>query len=499
MKTLHASHRLLTLASLLIYLGHATAFAQSRSNDALNLVLTNSTAPVREATAWQVLQLYKTGARSNIVELFDWSDRFRTNGLREPAANALARIIDRGNGGERESAFWLWLQVQAERDALTVPNLDQLPKQASEIKLFHAWRAKLGNLPKVTFTQSSDAVISDGAKQVTAASLLSLSRRERGSGDVELAATLGEEALAIAPPDSIQIRNKEQPFIRLDIMAELASLYQAYTNLDKNGDKFERIERMLFEGKNTEYRNQAINAPLLEKYHTTLGLIYSERGQWEGGGARNATFQIERALEFAERNAATTGLKIKPVPRLREIYGEHLVTTHKNSSKGEQLLMDAAETYIDIQDLGRADKTLDAVQKSAKARKAPLPQRCVELKDVVQTWKVIDKSATGAPSADLRKVQNKSWLKAGAATALDPDFADRQRKLAGENLTRINTPERRPPQQTSPQFPPTLSAAPSSRPSRTTAIQHNAVSQITINPDTLRQVQNAQTRNAVRN
>lgn len=123
--------------------------------------------------------------------------------------------------------------------------------------------------------------------------------------------------------------------------------------VDPDGYKFRELEDFLFSGKGDAYLDS--DDARIAKFHRTLGLIYVERGQWTGGGAKNATFQLERAISKAPEGVNTAVLS--------KIYADHLFQEGDENGAATRYA-EATSSYVNSNDYRSAGKLLTQVKTS---------------------------------------------------------------------------------------------------------------------------------------
>jgi hypothetical protein len=181
---------------------------------------------------------------------------------------------------------------------------------------------------------------------------------------VDRAIAVYELALQVAPHfdeyASSELRDK--PMVILDIAQELASLYHRYSQAGGGAkfsdleERFANVENMLFMDKMGAYR--ANDFPNIQRLHTVLGLIYAERGRWQSGGAKNAIFQLEHALQIADRRSREKGSQ--PLPHLQEALAKGYTAVGRTGDS-YRMHCNAAMGYLDLDDPKRSSSILDTV------------------------------------------------------------------------------------------------------------------------------------------
>ncbi|MCP5117459.1 MAG: tetratricopeptide repeat protein, partial [bacterium] len=210
-----------------------------------------------------------------------------------------------------------------------------------------------------------------------------------------------------------------------ELQTALAMHYHKYPHLDPRGRKFRRIERDLFSGKMVAYTHGDDKA--IQRFHTILGLIYADRGQWTSGRYENAIFQLSAAIDRAGRRPG-----YQPLAQLKSKLAGGYLQLGK-TLQARLVLTEALKAYLDTDDLDRASETYQTIR-----RQAPPPATGRENKAIHQLSRIIVARkaaaaghtdgivATGNPKSVLSKTKT-PWLYLDQGSALDSAFLDRQR------------------------------------------------------------------------
>jgi len=146
----------------------------------------------------------------------------------------------------------------------------------------------------------------------------------------------------------------------LDLQRELALLYVREPALDPRGVKFEQLEQVIFAGKAGALSKGDLEAA--QRYHTTLGLIYMERGRWRDPQfGHSAAEQLEWALNVADERRRTEAY-YQPLPELRYALAKGIDSLGDRSRAGS-LYLEAALAFLDADDLDGADSALTRAQR----------------------------------------------------------------------------------------------------------------------------------------
>ncbi len=188
--------------------------------------------------------------------------------------------------------------------------------------------------------------------------LRSLAERSRTAGEP----ALEEQYLRLAVEMNPRATDPEA-------LTRLARLYAARGQEDRLRQLMQRHEAAFLQGKGDAYR--ASQAGKIYKYHLSLGLIYSELGRWTNSGRiDSATFQLERALSFADdlsRAEPNAEVRISQVPpQLVNL----LAKAYEKSGRNDDALglrVDRAQSYLGLNDAEAARQVFEP------AREARIP------------------------------------------------------------------------------------------------------------------------------
>lgn len=302
-----------------------------------------------ETPAQRLVQTYKSSSLAYVGELIslggEWEERF-PSAARQAYETAI-RLSYRQDPSTADDALSRWAKLLARGGSIGLEDLESLPKDWGSPYVrnlrgylqdpeHHRWE----DLPE--YGDGRPTPLPIGAIAVV------LGRRKLGAGDLRRAEAIWAEAAAIDAD--------------LNLQTELASLYSAHPELDPGGRKFLRTEVEMFDGKEWAYGVGDLKA--IQRYHTALGLLYAERGDWpQRGPARGAVFQLEQALFVADERRSAEGF-YQPLPRLRERLGEGYLHIGE-PGQAVHTYLDAARAYLDIDDLEGASRMLQATDQAA--------------------------------------------------------------------------------------------------------------------------------------
>jgi len=222
-------------------------------------------------------------------------------------------------------------------------------------------------------------------------------RAASGAPNYELAEKLWREGVLFAP---------RLTAISLDLQRQLALLYSNQKSLDPDGKKFDALEQDIFSEKMGALAVGDLEAA--QRYHTTLGLIYLERGVWRGQqAARGAEQQFTWALDKADERFQRERF-YQPLPEIRMLLAHHFDSVGSKPLAARRYI-EAARGFLDLDDLEDAD--------SALRRAAALGGQTTDLAGALGLRSAVARGDAGACGA-----QSLSSLSGG-----DRAFALRQR------------------------------------------------------------------------
>jgi hypothetical protein len=247
-------------------------------------------------------------------------------------------------------------------------------------------------------------------------------------------------AALCAPPmeEYVYGAMREAAFTPLDIVTELAWLEFRFSELDPRGEKLAAVIEQLFVGKAMAYEARDLEA--IQRHHVVLGQIYAARGEWEGSGYRNATFQLSNAVRVARQREQEGGY-YEPMPGIKALLGETYEKTGK-ASAAQDVYVNAAQAYLDSDDLERSGELL------ARAKSvAPIDQGSPVATKLRATEQILDtRRAVKLPPGDQSSNSTRpptmpeaSWLEGVVVVGLPADFVSRQRFKVNADLALIAT------------------------------------------------------------
>jgi hypothetical protein len=204
----------------------------------------------------------------------------------------------------------------------------------------------------------------------------------------------------------------------LHLNQELASLYYRNPELDPQGTKLSRMVRELFEGKASFILER--NWKATQSFHTTLALLYVERGVWDERktGAASAVYQLRAAIEDAgNRQKDPRELFFQPLPELKALLAKGYVQAGARNRDAIRMYIEAAKAYLDTDSVEAAQQMLDALPKLG-------PQGIVP----PQIIRILSarRNPAGLSAAGLT-AEKTPWLFSPSSDIVPSDFLARQR------------------------------------------------------------------------
>lgn len=246
---------------------------------------------------------------------------------------------------EAERSLVLWAALLARGGSISTPDLESLPADWDS-PLVRELRAYLQHPESGVDAGSRWAAAKEGRASLLQTAV-ALGRQRLGRGEVRQAEAIWQGAAAVSSPGEISSA-------LLELQIELASLYSAHPELDPGGQKFLRTEIGIFASK--EAASDLADPRMIQRYHSALGLLYVERGQWTSKSrARGVIYQLWEALRTADGRWRVEGY-YQPLARLRELLAEGYQKT--GDKEAFVAYLDACRAYLDTDDLKGAQRAL---------------------------------------------------------------------------------------------------------------------------------------------
>jgi hypothetical protein len=339
--------------------------------------------PARERAPRRLLALYRRHPPAEPGVAVKLGDQWRES---HPAlavqAYALALAQE---GAAAEQALVRWTALQADRGGLTPKAVAALPAQGPEGGAAIEELRRLAADPLAALERGTPWWTGRPERRDALARIYrAAANRARAAGDRAAAVRLLDAAVTRAPEYADYQRPPLQRSsnARLDAAVDLLVLYRALNREQAAGElardleaRVERLTEILFSGKGAAYGRDDL--PSILRYHTALGLIYSEQGRYTSEWADNAIFQLSRALEVADRLAARDPASREPLPEIADRLARAYEETGR-PRQAAQTALRAARDYLD------ADKPRAALQSIEQAQRTGAPAAEVRALNAVQ-------------------------------------------------------------------------------------------------------------------
>lgn len=327
--------------------------------------------PYNAAVGHRLVSTYEsapspTGAKELLDRGKQWDSMFP--GAARHAYEAAIRITYQSNPSEAEGALVLWVDLLGRSSGISTDDLESLPStwQSAALLDLRVYLDNPGVLP------AEDSWWQDHGEHsvALARASLSLGKTQLNRGDVKRAEAIWCVGRDLATPGQKYREGQEDqegslspPDATIDLQTELALLYFNYPQLDRGGKKFQKTEMEFFREKGQAY--EADDLPSIQRYHEALGLIYAQRGIWEGKEAHGALDQLWSALDAAAERDNLEGI-YQPLPSIRERLADGFSATGYTRLALSRYL-DACEAYLEVDDLAKAETMLSSARKLSSA------------------------------------------------------------------------------------------------------------------------------------
>ena len=261
---------------------------------------------------------------------------------------------------------------------------------------------------------------------------LAIGHERLGRGDSPGARARWATGLAFAPEyDAYQFASELKGgwIVRADLESELASLYFKYPGLDPQQREFSRLVQDLFAGKVQVI--QLGDREAIQRFHTVLGLIFAQRGQWTASPSyMGAIYQLDNAIKTADGRQSERGPQ--PLPELKALLAEGYAAAGRPPG-ARATYIQAAAAYLDTDDLPKARAMLDRAKRISAAPQPAEPA----LEALVTSRSAIP----GATTADIvseggvRKSAAYAWIFGASLPGVNAEFLARQRFKALADLS----------------------------------------------------------------
>ncbi len=377
------------------------------------------------AAARRIVDLYRDLLPARIAELAkllpEWS---RRSTLDEAVEHGHLSIIETTYAQAESLALQSlvpWVELSARRRWISASSVGALPpawKHAAVTDLA-AYVAAPEQAPSRSWWRGAAP-----PRNALAGVALALGHGRLSRGDATGAAACWKAGVTIAPRyDEYQDRSdlKGAWMVRADLQSELASLYFKNPSLDPQRQQFTGLVGELFGGKAGAYKLGDHEA--IQRYHTVLGLLFAQRMEWRSPSPfMNAVFQLSNAIKTADARRQERGPQ--PLPELKALLAQGYAETGRPQD-AKVTYAQAAEAYLDTDDLSRAGEMLQRVRQTAGSALPVEPALDVIIRSrsaIPQTSK-----ASLAAESSLRSSREHAWIFGGALPGLSAEFLARQR------------------------------------------------------------------------
>ena len=309
--------------------------------------------PNDEAAVQRIVLTYDvdTGQANmeSLIQLGERLERAFPASAREAYETAI-RTTYRKDPGEAERSLALLAAHLARGGSISTKDLESLPADwdSPRVRELRAYLLR----PESGVEGGSLWAASQKGRVALLQMAVALGRLRLGQGEAQKAEAVWQGVAAVPLPGEISSS-------LLELQIELATLYTTHPELDPDGQKFLRTEVEIFQGKGNDIGQADLE--MIQRYHTALGLLYVERGQWTSKGpARGAIFQLREALRTADERWQAEEGYYQPLARLRELLAEGYQKT--SDAQALSTYLEACRAYLDTDDLKGAERALAAAR-----------------------------------------------------------------------------------------------------------------------------------------
>ncbi|HSL49004.1 MAG TPA: tetratricopeptide repeat protein [Candidatus Deferrimicrobiaceae bacterium] len=327
-----------------------------------------------------------------------------------------------------EAALLRLVSVLAGARRLTVERLDGLPPGWTPVVELRRYLERPDREPVTSWWRNPLE-----RRHILTEAALALGHQTALEGDTSGAATRWEVGRKIAPEyDHYVGPLRGFPVVRLDLQTALALHYFRFPSLDPGERKFKDVIQDLFRSKAGAYRADDLLG--IERHHIVLGTIFAQKKVWgRRGQIDGALFQLDNALKAAAKRDTRDGT-FQPLPEIRAMLAEALLA-NREPDQARAAYVDAAQAYLDTDELREAAGTLQEVRRLTGAAQT----RIAQLQMVLETRRAaIEATAAKVDPANAEYAFKTDgphgWMFGRAVADLAKDFVDRQRFKALADL-----------------------------------------------------------------
>ena len=369
----------------------------------------------------------------------EWEVRFP-----DVASEAYRVILDRDKEAPPalvDEVTVQWVQLLARTGQITQTAVAQLPAgpARTELQLF---LENIAGKPAVDWWRAPP----ERASAVAAVALAS-GRARLAAGDAPGAVQRWELGQRIAPryeEYAYEPRLHNRWIVRLDLQRELALAYAKFPELDPGRRKFRDLMYELVGGKMDMYRLGDLES--IQRFHATLGLICAQANICDESGIMSTIFQLNRAVEVANRMEKDRGGAHQPLEDLKAILADALFKSGDKIRAGVTYLL-AAEAALDEDRMLQARRHADRATELANGLSDSQRTWLSSIERIVITRLDIEAfhgDSVEASAAFLDAEGAYAWLNGAALPSLDQAFLVRQRfKALADLAMRLQRGEQR--------------------------------------------------------
>ncbi len=211
-----------------------------------------------------------------------------------------------------------------------------------------------------------------------------------------------------------------------DLIIALARIYN--NPKYKSENKWKGLESHIIQEKGRSYEtNDLVNQ---QKFHTILGQIYFERGEFDGGIFKNAKFQLYNAIEVSERRAENNPQTYRPMPNLHQLLAM-VYDTLKENENAYNSYVNASLGYLESDNLRKSGEMIKAA--SVRNQQKTFNESKFSAVNTIYKARVqipqLDKSSFDEnQSNDIKKDAQYEWLSdKSIEDVIAKDVVERQR------------------------------------------------------------------------
>lgn len=300
----------------------------------------------------KLVDLYDNFPPSELPQLYKISLEFESKGYLSLARKGYEKLLARdpeGNSSEDVLLRWMSMVIQlgsVRAGMMEESNMDTIRNKS--IRTLTDLTSS-DDLIDYHITKNLEQDIWQGEKRkfYFLAFVKALADYETQDGTPAIAIHLYEETLQqlwLGFEDySKEIYGREDALM-IDLIIALSQIYNNPVFGDEG--KWKQLESHIIQEKGEAYRNN--NLVNRQKFHTILGQVYLERGEYKGTGFRNAEFQLTNAIKVSQERAKEDATTYSPIPHLYQLEGtlyDSLYRREPSNSNRDRLKAFAAESY----------------------------------------------------------------------------------------------------------------------------------------------------------